>query len=113
MGNMQGWGEASRTPPFFSAWSQLEMGWIEAVDITEPGTYEIEAIETPVGNSKPKVYKIGDGNLGYPDGEYLLIENRQAIGFDRYMPQSVSYTTTCRFHVRSAPGVAYYLSRTI
>merc|ERR1712029_278842 len=61
-------------PPVASSWAKIEVGWMTATEITESGSYEL----APLANVA-QAYKI---QAGYPDGEYLLIENRQAIGRD-------------------------------
>jgi M6 family metalloprotease-like protein len=68
--------------PYMSAWAKFIMGWVTPVEAT-PGLNIIEAaaIQDP---SHPQVYIIKDG---FPRGEFLLIENRQPIGFDRLLPQ--------------------------
>jgi M6 family metalloprotease-like protein len=61
-------------PPVMSVWSRAQLGWIEPRVIDTPGQYTVPAVaHTPVA------YKI---TKGFPNGEYLLIENRARIGFD-------------------------------
>eukprot|EP00571_Detonula_confervacea_P010624 CAMPEP_0172307488 /NCGR_PEP_ID=MMETSP1058-20130122/8325_1 /TAXON_ID=83371 /ORGANISM="Detonula confervacea, Strain CCMP 353" /LENGTH=1288 /DNA_ID=CAMNT_0013019663 /DNA_START=93 /DNA_END=3959 /DNA_ORIENTATION=+ len=74
MSQSWGWDGSGLYPPNLSAWSKLQVGWAEAELIVEDGTYELQA--STLSN---KVYKIEEG---YPDGEYLLIENRQPNGYD-------------------------------
>ena len=65
-------------PSNLSAYSKLQMGWAKAEVITQSGVYTNQA-----GISQ--VYKI---THGFPQGkkpEYLLIENRQPIGYDSAM----------------------------
>lgn len=57
-----------------SAYSKVLLEWAEVEDITEDGTYSIEASTTST-----KVYKI---SKGFPTDEYYLIENRMDIGYD-------------------------------
>ena len=66
-------------PPMMSPWSKIQVGWVEPTVISESGRYNLEASAT-----HDKVYKIDIGNQG---NEYLLIENRQKMGFDQYLPQ--------------------------
>ena len=74
MSNSWGVDGTQRYPPILSAWSKLELGWIDPVSITQKGDYTL-------GQSWqfPEVYKI---QLGYAPNEYLLIENRQPGSFD-------------------------------
>mmetsp|Transcript_58048 Transcript_58048/g.141879 ORF Transcript_58048/g.141879 Transcript_58048/m.141879 type:complete len:840 (-) Transcript_58048:61-2580(-) len=82
MGNAWGFDGSQNFPPHLSAWSKLQLGWLDAVEPTE-GRNLVEAseIQSP---TLPQVYKI---TRDFPDGEYLLIENRQPLGFDGRMPQ--------------------------
>mmetsp|Transcript_9698 Transcript_9698/g.19100 ORF Transcript_9698/g.19100 Transcript_9698/m.19100 type:complete len:1276 (-) Transcript_9698:108-3935(-) len=72
----QSWGYSGSglLPPLLSAWSKLQVGWATPILIEHDGTYSIEASST-----SPIVYKITEG---FPEGEYLLLENRQPQGFD-------------------------------
>jgi hypothetical protein len=60
-------------------WSKIQLGWIEPKTIVETGLYYLE----PSALS-PKVYII---NQNFPPDEYLIIENRQPLGFDAKLPQ--------------------------
>ena len=74
----RGWDSTQLYPPIASSWSKVEMGWLSASVITESGRYYLPPIAT-----NPKVFKI---SRGFPEGEYLLVENRQPLGFDAKMP---------------------------
>ena len=60
-------------------WSKLQLGWLDPKEIKSNGEYTIEASAL-----KPDIYIIKNG---YPNGEYILIENRQSEGFDAHVPQ--------------------------
>jgi M6 family metalloprotease-like protein len=66
-------------PPTMSPWTKIRAGWVEPIRITKSGTYSIQGSQ-----DSDNVYRIDLGGLGT---EYLLIENRQPIGFDFYVPQ--------------------------
>ena len=66
-------------PPGLSAWSRIHLGWANAVVLDQDGEYELEASE--YNNT---VYKI---TRNFPEGEYLLLENRQPIGYDSKIEQ--------------------------
>lgn len=68
-------GSDSRVPAQLDIWSKADLGWISPSEITHAGTYTLEPIETNQAG-----YKLTpqDGS-----GEYFLIENRSATGFDR------------------------------
>lgn len=65
-------------PPIMSPWTKMLAGWLEPITISTSGTYSIAASE-----STEQIYRIdlnGQGN------EYLLIENRQPVYFDSFLP---------------------------
>jgi M6 family metalloprotease-like protein len=61
----------SRYPGPLMAWTKIQLGWVNPIEITGDGVYTIRAAA-----EAPDAYVI---NQGYVSGEYLLIENRQAI----------------------------------
>ena len=78
LGFSDGFSGSGHTPSHFSPWAKIHLKWLEAKDLTQSGTYTIRQIE-----EFPDVYRI---RQGFPEGEYLLIENRQPVGFDRELP---------------------------
>jgi M6 family metalloprotease-like protein len=75
MANSWGVDGTQRYPPILSAWSKIELGWIDnPISITEKGDYTLKQ-----SWQYPEVYKI---EMGYAPNEYLLIENRQPGSFD-------------------------------
>ena len=79
MANSWGFDNSQHYPPHFSPWSKINLGWVSPTVISAPGTYSLQQAEDTAA-----VYRI---DHGYPNGEYLLIENRQPIGFDAAMTQ--------------------------
>jgi len=67
-------------PGILSPYSKLKMGVLDPILITEDGTYTANASALV-----PDVYMI---SKKYESGEYLLIENRQALLSDSYMWES-------------------------
>jgi M6 family metalloprotease-like protein len=65
-------------PPLFSAWSKMMAGWVDPLVIDRDGTYQLSNSE-----NSDTVYRI---DYGYPQGEYLLLENRQPDGYDSKIP---------------------------
>jgi len=62
-------------PGSLSPWAKLDMGFVaEPIEITKSGTYTARP-----SNDHPDIYLI---KKGYPDGEMLLLENRQNTGYD-------------------------------
>lgn len=94
MANSWGYDGSQYYPPHMNALAKIALGWIDPV---EPiiGTNLIEATQVE-GPSAPQVYIVREG---FPDGEFLLIENRQRIGLDSKIPQGgiviwhIDYTT--------------------
>ena len=80
MSNAYGWRRSWHTPGHLSPFSRMECNWLKPIDITEDGYYAIQPSEI-----SSQVYRIAKN---YPEGEYLLIENRQPIKFDSDWPGS-------------------------
>lgn len=68
------------TPSHFDAWHKIHFGWLDPIVIKDKEIIiKLDPIETKSG----QVLKI---NLNENQSEYLLIENRQKIGFDLCLP---------------------------
>lgn len=78
MGSGIGYDHSGFYPPIMSAYGKAKLGWATLTEITHSGRYSLEASVT-----SNQVYKI---QQGYPEGEYLLIENRQPKSFDKKIP---------------------------
>ncbi len=70
-------GSSPELPCHMMAWSKSVLGWVQ-VETLPPGT-DLDSVILPPVEVGKKVYRIdsGDGS-----GEYILLENRQEIGFD-------------------------------
>lgn len=79
MANSWGFDGSQYYPPHFSPWSKINLGWVTPTLLDAAGAYNLQQVED-IG----AVYRVDNG---YPSGEYLLIENRQPVGFDAAMPQ--------------------------
>lgn len=78
MANSWGFDGTQLHPPHPSAWCKEQLGWVTPTVITS-GVQSAPQVET-----NPVVFKVTNG---FPSGEYLLIENRQPVGFESAMPQ--------------------------
>ncbi|KAL3941024.1 MAG: hypothetical protein SGARI_000744, partial [Bacillariaceae sp.] len=67
-----------RYPGSLSPWSKLDIGFTQAVEIKQNGTYTIRP-----SNSFPDYFIIKQGFEH--EGEYLLIENRLNVGMDEHL----------------------------
>jgi M6 family metalloprotease-like protein len=74
MSNPWGQGGNPTYPGHLDPWSKMRLGWLTPIHITYDGEYSAEPSEIDAD-----VYIIQEG---FPDGEYLLIENRQALHYD-------------------------------
>jgi hypothetical protein len=83
MANSWGFDKTQYHPPHMSAWSKLLLGWMIPY-LPTTGVNRLAASEL-LDAKIPQVYAVIDG---FPRGEFLLIENRQRLGFDSEMPQS-------------------------
>ncbi|MCX7011987.1 MAG: M6 family metalloprotease domain-containing protein, partial [Candidatus Sumerlaeota bacterium] len=79
MANDWGFDFTGLHPPFFDAWSKQFLGWVAPTPLMASGVYVISQAET-----NAQAYRI---DHWYPNGEYLLIENRQPVSFESDMPQ--------------------------
>mmetsp|Transcript_22931 Transcript_22931/g.28815 ORF Transcript_22931/g.28815 Transcript_22931/m.28815 type:complete len:723 (+) Transcript_22931:67-2235(+) len=75
MANSWGWSYTGEIPPSFSAWSKYRLGWLNPINITESGSYSLGDIQTT-----DSAFMI---SAPYPGKEYLLIEYRAELGWDR------------------------------
>jgi immune inhibitor A len=74
---------ALRTGPYhLSAWSKVALGWVTPIVVTE----NMLDVTIPPVETEPIIYKVWRD--GIPGEEYFLIENRQNIGFDTFLPGS-------------------------
>lgn len=69
------------TPAHLDAWSKLFLGW--ASPATVSGSMTGQTINASSGAS-PSFYQLGAGTA--TSGEFFLVENRQRMGFDKYLP---------------------------
>ena len=69
-----GWDSTQLYPPIMSPWAKMEMGWLQPEEITKSGRYTLSPSAV-----NPKAYKVSQG---FPNREYILIENRQPLLFD-------------------------------
>jgi len=74
---MSAWLNYGRTPSHLCAWAKEQLGWITPEIISEDGDFIFKNVE-----KYKNIYK-------YPTAiieEYFLIENRQKIGWDAFLP---------------------------
>ncbi|KAL3939560.1 MAG: hypothetical protein SGARI_001328 [Bacillariaceae sp.] len=83
MANSWGFDWSQLYPPHLSAWSMLQLGFSEGDTPTQGTNSILRADLTPTGD-QVSVYKIGDGQYGFPKGEYL------AIQYSKFMKYSSS-----------------------
>jgi len=79
LANAWGFDGSQRYPPIMCPWSKLQMGWVNPIEVTRDGTYTLRR-----SCDFPDIIKI---STNFPSGEYLLIENRQACGYDAKVPK--------------------------
>jgi len=78
MANSWGYDGSQLYPPQMSAWSKMKIGWTEP-QIPSIGVENrvARAEGSATSNAPHQMFKIGDGQFGYPEGEYFLVEFRQ------------------------------------
>jgi M6 family metalloprotease-like protein len=73
-------------PPGVSSWTRLRLGWLDAAKVhtVRPGTTE-EVLLGPLNDASAQTLAI---RIPLSATSYYLVENRQPLGFDRYLPGS-------------------------
>lgn len=67
---------AGSSPSHLTAWSKIQFGWLEVINVTEL----MEDVEIPPVETDGVVYRMWTN--GDEGDEYFLVENRRRIGFD-------------------------------
>ena len=76
------WNNGGLTPAHPSAWCKCQQNWVTTVNQTSnQNNVQIEDVKTGF-----KVYKLWKN--GAPASEYFLVENRQKVLFDKFLPNS-------------------------
>ncbi|MDR2805202.1 MAG: M6 family metalloprotease domain-containing protein [Dysgonamonadaceae bacterium] len=73
------WNDGGRTPANHTAYSKDFLGWLPAIELNEPAN-----IILPNPALEDRIYKITTTT----PNEYFLVENRQRIGWDAFIPAS-------------------------
>jgi immune inhibitor A len=74
------WNNGGLTPGHFCAWSKATLGWVAPKVVKKAATRKLKAVE----HEKKQVYRLW--SKGKQGNEYFLIENRQHVGFDTFLP---------------------------
>ncbi|MBN2207712.1 MAG: M6 family metalloprotease domain-containing protein [Candidatus Coatesbacteria bacterium] len=69
-----------RTPAHFDAWCKVKLRWIEPIVVEE----KLPGASAPAVENEAVVYRLWTD--GTTEKQYFLIENRQKVGFDQYLP---------------------------
>ena len=73
------WNDNGRTPAFHSAWCRNDLGWISATTISSQGSF---TLPNPQNSGAAYIINTTTNN------EYFMLENRQKVGWDAYIPGS-------------------------
>ncbi len=79
-GNYNGPGDNSRYPAHFDPWCKSQIGFINLIDVTD----NLYNVEIPQIETNPTAYRLRNAITG--PSEYFIVENRQKVGFDAYLP---------------------------
>lgn len=77
------WNGPSRrgdSPAHLTAWSKIQVGFITPTVVSE----NVTQATIPAVEANPTAYILWDG--GTPGNEYFMVENRQPVGYDAYLP---------------------------
>ncbi len=75
------WNAFGLRPGHLDAWSKLKVGFADPI---VPAT-NLEGVSFPPIEQEPVIYKLWDSGTG--DTEYFLVERREKMGFDDYLPE--------------------------
>ena len=81
MANSWGFDGSQYYPPLMSVWAKNKLGWVSPTVVNTSSSYSIG--QSCVNDDMIRI------NLGFPSGQYVLIENRQPCSFDSRVPQGV------------------------
>lgn len=74
------WNDEGNTPAHITAWEKYQLGWLTPIDVMD----NTEGIQVSPLEEKGEAYRIWtDGYYGH---EYFIVENRQRVGYDRFIP---------------------------
>ncbi|MFH1947221.1 MAG: M6 family metalloprotease domain-containing protein [Candidatus Magasanikbacteria bacterium] len=77
------WNDNGNTPSHLSAWSKENLGWLFFTEVNDVGmSVLVNQLET-----NAEAFKLINSILT-ASNEYFLVENRQQIGFDTYLPEA-------------------------
>jgi immune inhibitor A len=76
------WGNGGRRPTHLDAWSKCDCGFATPHVVTA----NTDSVMFPCAEYTPVIEKLW--SYGAPANEYILVENRQKVGFDNYLPSS-------------------------
>jgi hypothetical protein len=85
MASSWGFDSSQYYPGFPSAYTRIKLGW----DFPHTPVIGMNAVANAElqSDGTPQIYMIGE-EFGFPQGEYLLIENRQLYGIDSILPKA-------------------------
>ncbi len=111
VGSWNGPGGLGASPSHPSAWSRIEMGFKTAQNVTS------NLINQPIAqvNTGGQIFRLWTSGL--MTNEYFLVENRQKIGYDAYIPQGGLFiwhiddnkSTNQQEWIPGNPGANHYL----
>ncbi len=73
-------GSLGSSPAHLDAWSKIQLGFVTPNTISN----DQSGVSIPNVENNPNIFKLWTN--GNPAGEYFLIENRQQMGYDSYLP---------------------------
>eukprot|EP00978_Attheya_sp_CCMP212_P039419 scaffold204661_cov37-Attheya_sp.AAC.1 len=76
MANSWGFDGSQHYPPIMSAWTKIELGYVDPTEITADQINQGATFSIGDSSRHAEAFKI---TYGFPSGEYLLIENRLAV----------------------------------
>jgi len=80
-GSWAGPGNDGSVPSHMSAWCKIDLGWLNPTKLNgTPKSYYVKNLE-----NNSKAYIINNSILA-ADNEYFIVENREKVGFDAYIP---------------------------
>jgi M6 family metalloprotease-like protein len=96
MANSWGFHNDQYYPPTMNPWSKMKLGWLNPIELSTSGTYSL----SPSYDTE-QVYKI---STGFAADEYLLVEYRNAMGFDRFIGNGMANGGLAIWHIDNKAG---------